>query len=107
MSLASSLSQIGALRIALLAFVIFCMPMVYFADMEPVGIGVLTAYVIPAVVVIFVFVLALDALMNRIFMIEQPEEVVAVKRVQMWLNLLAIAGLAFFWWPYYESLATI
>ena len=96
--------DIGALRLTLLALAALSLPMVLFADMEPEGIGILTAYIIPAVVVLFFFVLMLDALMNRVFMIEQPPEVQSVKRQRMWLDLAAGAAILVIWGSYFRTL---
>ncbi len=96
--------DIGGLRLTLLALAALSLPMVLFADMEPEGIGILTAYIIPAVVVLFFFVLMLDALMNRVFMIEQPPEVQSVKRQRMWLDLAAGAAILVIWGSYFRTL---
>ena len=98
------LNRIGGLRIALLAFSLATLPLVVFADMQPRGIGVLTAYVIPALVVIFFFVLMLDALMNRVFMIEQPDDIRQTKRLQMWLDLGVAFALLLVWGTYFRTL---
>ena len=99
-----TLKKIGGLRLALLGLTLMSLPMVFFADMEPEGIGVLTAYIVPAVVVLFFFVLMLDALMNRVFMIEQPDEVKAVKRLRMWLDLGAGGAILLVWGTYFRTL---
>ena len=103
----ASLKQIGGMRIALLTVVLITLPLVVFADMEPEGIGVLTAYVVPSMVVIFFFVLMLDALMNRVFMIEQPPEVVAVRRQRMWLDLAAGGLILVIWGTYFRTLLEV
>ncbi len=96
--------QIGGLRLTLVGLALLSLPMVLFADLEPSGIGVITAYVIPSLVVIFFFVLMLDALMNRVFMIEQPPEVQAIRRRRMVLDLLAGAGLLIVWGSHFRTL---
>lgn len=98
------LERIGGMRLTLVALSLLSLPLVVFADMQPDGIGVLTAYVIPALVVIFFFVLLLDALMNRVFMIEQPDAVRSLKRTRMRLDLLAAAGLLLVWGTYFRTL---
>jgi hypothetical protein len=98
------LERIGGMRLTLVALSLLSLPLVVFADMQPDGIGVLTAYVIPALVVIFFFVLLLDALMNRVFMIEQPDAVRSLKRTRMRLDLLAAAGLLLVWGSYFRTL---
>jgi hypothetical protein len=96
--------RIGGMRLALVAISLLSLPLVMFADMPPDGIGVLTAYVAPALAVIFFFVLLLDALMNRVFMIEQPDAVRGLKRSRMRLDLIAAAGLLLVWGSYFRTL---
>lgn len=98
------INRIGGMRLALVALSLLSLPLVLFADMAPDGIGVFTAYVTPALAVIFFFVLLLDALMNRVFMIEQPDAVRSVKRSRMRLDLLAAAGLLLVWGTYFRTL---
>lgn len=99
-----SIKDIGGLRLTLILLSTICLPLVAFADMEPRGIGVMTAYIVPALVVLFFFVLMLDALMNRVFMIEQPREIQAVKRLRMWLDLAAGAAILLVWGTYFRTL---
>jgi hypothetical protein len=99
-----SLKKIGGMRLTLVGLSLLSLPMVLFADMDPAGIGVMTAYIIPALVVLFFFVLMLDALMNRVFMIEQPPEVQAVKRLRMRLDLAAGLALLVIWGAYFRTL---
>lgn len=98
------LTDIGAMRLTLILFTLASLPLVLFADMQPQGIGVLTAYVVPSLVVLFFFVLMLDALMNRVFMIEQPPDVAALKRLRMWLDLAAGAAILIVWGSYFRTL---
>ncbi len=100
----SSLSDIGGMRLALLVSALITLPLVVFANMEPKGIGVMTAYVVPSLVVILFFVLLLDALMNRVFMIEQEDDIRAVRRRRMWLDLAAAAMLLVIWGSYFRTL---
>jgi hypothetical protein len=99
----SWLQDIGGLRLTLIALSFASLPMVQFADSYPEGIGVLTAYIVPSVVVLFFFVLLLDALMNRVFMIEQPDDVKAVKRRRMWWDLAASAALLLVWGLHFRN----
>lgn len=92
------------MRLVLIALALLSLPLVVFADMAPEGIGVFTAYIVPAVVVMLFFVLMLDALMNRVFMIEQPAEVQARNRLRMWLDLGTAAALLVVWGTYFRSL---
>ncbi len=100
-------SRLGTLRIILLLATAICYPLVWLSDSEPEGIGIFTAYVAPSLVVIFFFVLLLDALMNRVFMIEQTEEVRRVARTRIWFDLAAVAGLILFWWPYFRDIGAL
>ncbi len=99
-----NLKHIGGMRLTLVGLSLASLPMVLFADMEPSGIGVLTAYVIPALVVLFFFVLMLDALMNRVFMIEQSAETQGLRRQRMWLDLVAGIGILIVWGSYFRTL---
>jgi cytochrome c biogenesis protein CcdA len=99
-----NLKEIGILRLVLITLSLMSLPMVLFADTQPQGVGVLTAYIIPALVVLFFFVLMLDALMNRVFMIEQPPEVQTVRRQRMWLDLVAGIGILIVWGSYFRTL---
>ena len=98
------LEGIGGLRLTLIGLSLLSLPMVLFADMYPEGIGILTAYIIPSVVVLFFFVLLLDALMNRVFMIEQPDEIRSVRRRRMWWDLATSAALLLVWGTYFRNL---
>ena len=98
------LKQIGGLRLTLVLLALLSLPLVMFADMEPEGIGVMTAYIVPSLVVLFFFVLMLDALMNRVFMIEQPPQEQAPRRLRMWLDLAAAGGLLLVWGAYFRTL---
>jgi hypothetical protein len=102
-----NLSQVGGMRLTLIALSLASLPLVLFADMRPEGIGVMTAYIVPSLVVLFFFVLMLDALMNRVFMIEQPPEVQAVKRMRMRLDLAAGLALLVIWGTYFRTLLQI
>ena len=104
LTMTDTLQRIGGMRLALVLVAFASLPMVFFADMEPEGIGVMTAYVIPSIVVIFFFVLMLDALMNRVFMIEQPHEVRSVRRTRMWLDLLTGGAILLVWGTYFRTL---
>lgn len=107
MSNPSITSRIGSLRLVLLISTVICYPLVWLSDVEPEGIGVLTAYVVPALIVIFFFLLLLDALMNRVFMIEQDTEEVKTRRLRMWLDLAAVGGILLFWGPYFQSIGAL
>lgn len=98
------LKDVGGLRLTLLTATAICLPLVIWADTRPVGVGVLTGYIVPAVVVLLFFLLMLDALMNRVFMIEKAPAEKALLRRRMWLALAGAAGILLVWGPFYRSL---
>jgi len=101
------LTDIGPVRILLLGVVLTCLPMAFFADAEPVGLGVLSAYIAPALVILLLFVLLLDALMNRVFAIEQDEAVTRLHRVRLRVDLLAVLAIVLFWGGYFYGLLAL
>jgi hypothetical protein len=98
------LQRLGGLRLTLILFALATLPLVLFADAAPQGIGVFTAYVVPSLVVLFFFVLMLDGLMNRVFMIEQPPDVRALRRLRMWASLTTGVALLVVWGSYFRRL---
>ena len=101
------LEDIGAMRALLLIVLAICLPMSLFADAEPVGLGLFTAYIAPTVVVLLFCVLLLDALMGRVFSIEQAEDVKRLHRVRIRTDLLAVAAILLSWGPFFYQLLTI
>ena len=101
------IQRVGAMRLALLLLALASYPMALFTDMEPTGFGVFAAYIMPSLVVILFFVLLLDALMNRVFMIEQEAAEVAQRRLRMYLCLAAVAGLLLCWLPYFRNIGAL
>lgn len=97
------------MRLLLVAVSIICMPLAFLAGQasQESVLDIILTIVVPALVVILFFVLLLDALMNRVFMIEQPEDVQAVKRTRMRVNLLVVAGLVIFWFGYFKSIGEL
>jgi len=98
------LGELGVMRLLLLGVVIACAPLALFANVEPEGLGVISAYVAPALVVILLFVLLLDALMSKVFAIDLPDEQRGTMRVRMRANLLGVLVIALSWGPYFYSL---
>jgi hypothetical protein len=98
------LNDLGALRVLLLATVVLCMPLALWADAEPVGWGVLSAYIAPAVAVLLVFVLLLDALMSRVFAIDKTPEELPLSRLHIRADLLGVLAILLSWGPFYYSL---
>lgn len=101
------LKDLGAMRAMLLALVIICMPLALWADAEPVGWGVMSAYIAPALAVLLVFVLLLDALMSRVFAIDMNEEERPLARLRIRADLLGVLAIFLSWGPFYYGLLTI
>ncbi len=107
MPLPPLLANLGPLRMALLALALLCCPLVWLADSEPEGIGVLFAYVVPALIVILFFILMLDALMNRVFMVEQDSDTVARYRLRLRADLLVAAVLVISWFGWFRDIGAL
>ena len=101
------IARLGTLRVILLMSALICSPMVWLADSEPEGIGVITAYVVPSLVIMLFFVLLLDAMMNRIFMLEQTGQHKADRRLRMWSALVTVAIMVTFWVPYFRTIGDL
>lgn len=100
------LKDLGPLRVLLLGMVALCMPLALWADAVPEGWGVLSAYIAPAVAVLLVFVLLLDALMSRVFAIDKSPEELPLSRLRIRADLLGVLAIALTWGPFYYSLLT-
>lgn len=100
------LQQLGALRITLFSVVLLLVPFAFFTNAEPVGWGVLPAYVAPALAVILIFVLLLDTLMCRVFMSEQSDPQRQNFRAKIRVNLLGLLIIVLSWGPFFYALAT-
>jgi hypothetical protein len=92
------------MRVLLLATVALCLPPALWADVEPRGWGVMSAYIAPAVAVLLVFVLLLDALMSRVFAIDKSEEELPLARLHIRADLLGVLAILLAWGPFYLSL---
>lgn len=101
------LTDIGAMRVLLLILLAICLPMALFSDADPVGLGLLSAYIAPTIVVLLFCVLLLDALMSRVFSIEQTEEVKRLHRVRIRTDLLAVVAIMLSWGPFFYQLLVI
>ena len=101
------IARLGALRSLLFISALICCPLVWLADMEPNGIGVITAYVVPSLVIMLLFVLLLDIMMNGIFMFEQQAEVQAERRLRLWAGVVTVTLLIMFWVPYFRTIGEL
>lgn len=95
------------MRSILAALALLCSPLVWLTDSTPQGIGVLFAYVIPVLVVILFFVLMLDALMNRVFMIEQDSDTVARHRLRLRTDLVVATVLLVSWFGWFRDIGAL
>lgn len=100
------MKDLGAMRVMLLGLVALCLPMAAFANAEAVGFGVITAYVAPAISVMLVFVLLLDALMSRVLAIDLANEERQPARTRIRADLLGVLAIALAWGPFYYGLLT-
>lgn len=98
------MQQLGAMRLLLLGVVVLSLPLAPFANVEPVGWGVVTAYIAPAVSVLLIFVLLLDALMSRVFAIDMAGAQRAVASTRIRADLLGVLAILVVWGPFYYSL---
>jgi hypothetical protein len=101
------MKDLGPMRLLLLATVLICVLLAPFADAEPTGWGVLSAYIAPSVAVLLVFVLLLDALMNRVFAIDKPEHERCLNRMRTRTNLLAVGAILLAWGPFFYGLVVV
>lgn len=101
------LQRLGTLRSLLFGATLVCCPLVWWADSEPVGIGILTAYIVPSLVILLFFVLLLDALMNRIFMLEQSPAIQATRRFWLRSDLIMVALLCLCWIPFFRTIGSL
>ena len=100
-------SRLGTLRGLLLISALVCCPLVWLADSEPVGIGIMTAYVVPSLVIMLFFVLMLDVMMNWIFMYEQQAEDKVDRRLRLWSSLMTVVLLIVCWTPYFRTIGDL
>ena len=98
------LGSLGPLRLALLAFVALCSAAALFNDAEPHGWGIFPAYIAPVFVVLFFFLLLLDALMNRVFMTDQTGAVQDRHRFIIRVDLIAVAVMTACWAPFFLAI---
>lgn len=101
------LKDLGPMRVLLLGLVALCMPLALWADVEPVGWGVLSAYIAPAIAVLLVFVLLLDALMSRVFAIDKSPEELPLQRLRIRADLLGVLAIGLSWGPFYYGLLNV
>ena len=107
MEIYSFFKKIGTIRSILIISSILLCPIVFLSDIEPIGVGILAAYVAPALVVIFFFILLLDALMNRVFMIDQELDQKKRSLLCIRVDLFTVVCLVLSWWPYFSQIGAL
>lgn len=100
----SLITGLGPMRLLLIGAVVVTLPLAFFTDMEPEGLGLLSAYIAPTLATLLFFVLWLDVLMNRIFMSGESGQTWRLQRTRIRADLAAIGGIVLFWGPYYYSI---
>ena len=98
------ISRLGPLRLGLAVLVALCLPMAFFANVEPSGWRVIPVYVAPVLVVILIWVLLLDLLMSRVLMAEKPPQARQPYQMVMRLDGALLVALLVFWGPFYYGL---
>ena len=101
------MKDLGAMRLMLLALVVLSLPLAAFADAEPIGFGVISAYIGPALAVLFIFVLLLDALMSRVFAIDAVADAQLPFRTRIRADLLAVLAICLAWGPFFYGLTQL
>ncbi|MBS36132.1 MAG: hypothetical protein CMO26_09435 [Thiotrichales bacterium] len=97
--------QVGALRLSL-AVLGVCSLVFLFMDPEPGGLRIMAKQVVPALVVMVVWVLPFDALMAKVFMAERPVEQHSRYRAIIKFDFLVLAVLILSWGPYFYTVLT-
>ena len=98
--------QVGPLRVAWAAIVVFCLLMVFFSDGDGTGWNVIPVYIAPVLVILNLWGLLFDLLMSWLFMMQKHgQERLRYRRIMLWDGLLLVA-LSAFWGPFFVSLFT-
>jgi len=97
------LSDIGALRVTLLCTTLLSLSAIPFTDttVRMDGWGLLPDVLVPVVSFILLFVLFLDMLMSRVFMIDADDEKRQRFKNIFLLELIQVALLISLWSPYF------
>ena len=100
--IAGIFQKLGELRTALVSMAIFSLVMIPLADttIRYETMGVIPDVITPAVTVLLIFVLLLDALMSRVFMSQHEGAGKERYRFITRLNLILVAALLLGWTPF-------
>ncbi len=97
------LNELGALRVMLLTTTLLSLSAIPFTDTDVrmEGWGLLPDVLVPVVSFILIFVILLDMLMSRVFMIEADEAKRQKFKKIFILELLQVISLLVLWAPYF------
>ena len=98
------LATIGPFRSALMVFVLSCLPLAFFASGSHDGWRVFPVFIAPVLVVILVWLLLFDMLMNRVMIADKPAAERPRYRLAFWLDVGLLLALLVFWGPFYYAL---
>jgi len=98
-------NEMGALRVMLMTITLLSMSAIPFTDtnVRMEGWGLLPDVLVPVVSFILVFIILLDMLMSRVFMIEADEAKRKKFNKIFLLELVLIVSLILFWSPYFTA----
>ncbi|MGF1528059.1 MAG: hypothetical protein ACFCBW_14880 [Candidatus Competibacterales bacterium] len=81
--------------------IIATLPLAFFADADPEGLGLIPSQIAPGLVVLFIWVLPFDMLLAKIFMGDQPEAERWRGRTIIRLDQLLLVALLLCWGPFF------
>jgi len=95
--------ELGALRVVLLITTLLSLSAIPFTDTEVrmEGWGLVPDVLVPVVSFILVFIILLDMLMSRVFMIEADAEKRKKFNKIFFLELMQVTSLLLLWSPYF------
>lgn len=98
-------NEMGALRVMLMTITLLSISAIPFTDtnVRMEGWGLLPDVLVPVVSFILVFIILLDMLMSRVFMIEADEAKRKKFNKIFLLELVLIVSLILFWSPYFTA----
>ena len=98
------LGRIGPHRSALLILVLGCLPLAFFAYGDHDGWRVVPVYIAPVLVVIFIWLLLFDMLMNRVMIADKPPAERPRYRLAFRLDIALLLAIVLFWGPFYYAM---
>jgi len=97
------LGELGELRVTMLCATLLSLSAIPFTntDVRMDGWGLVPDVLVPVVSFILVFILLLDMLMSRVFMVEANAEKRQRFSKIFWLELMQVVSLIVLWAPYF------